>query len=312
MIARHRRAVRATFAAFAVAGVVALGVVASYPQLALDAEFTRLRWQAGATRQLARVHDHTIVALQAGEGPPLVLLHGFTGAKENWLALMPHLAAHHRVLAPDLPGWGESTRRAGADYGYAAQADRIAAWLAQVTDRPVALVGHSMGGGIAAVLAARHPQHVSHLILMDAGGARFRENAFGTAVLRGENPFAVDDRASLDRYLGTVFDAPPFVPWPADRALIARRIADRGFETTVLDQIGRGPDAFLPLREAGRIVVPTLLLWCRADRVIDVSAADLYRDAIRGSVVRLMDGCNHMPMMERPVETAALLEEFLR
>jgi abhydrolase domain-containing protein 6 len=169
-----------------------------------------------------------------------------------------------------------------------------------------------MGGGIAAVLAARHPDAIASLVLMDAGGARFRENAFASAVLRGENPFAVQDRTSLDRYLGTVFDAPPFVPWPADRALIARRIADREFETGVLDRIGRGPDAFQPLAEAARIATPTLLLWCRADRVIDVSASDLYRAAIRGSVLQLMEGCNHMPMMERPAETAALLEEFLR
>jgi abhydrolase domain-containing protein 6 len=169
-----------------------------------------------------------------------------------------------------------------------------------------------MGGGIAAVLAARHPELVSKLVLMDAGGVLFRENAFGRAVVAGENPFAVSDRASLDRFFRTVFVEPPFVPWPADRALIARRIADAGFETRVLDAIGRGSDAFLPQREAATIRTPTLLLWCRADRVIDVSGADLYRTAIRGSVVALLEGCNHMPMMERPVETAAALKEFLR
>ena len=68
----------------------------------------------------------------------------------------------------------------------------------------------------------------------------------------------------------------------------------------------------LPGEEAARIAVPTLLLWCEGDRVIDASAAALYRDAVHGSRVRLLQGCNHMPMMERPDETAAVLEEFLR
>jgi len=301
--------------AAAALALLAAGVgvtLALRPQLALDAEFARQRWWAGATEQVRTVAGHRIVHLEAGQGTPVVLLHGFTGSKENWLPLTRRLAPRFRVLAPDLPGWGDTTRLADTDYGYAAEAEYLAAWLPTVIDRPVVLVGHSMGGGIAVLLAARHPQLVSHLVLMDAGGVRYRDNAFGRAVLAGENPFAVHDRASLARYLRTVFDAPPWVPWPADTALIARRTADAAFEDRVLDTIGRGPDAFLPGREAGRVGQPTLLLWCRADRVIDVSAAAIYRDAIRGSEERLLQGCNHMPMMERPDETAAALEDLLR
>lgn len=303
---------RRVLAVLTLLAAVLLVALALHPALALQGEFARQRWLAGAREQASTAAGHRIVHLEAGRGATLVLLHGFTGSKENWLPLMRRLAPSHRVLAPDLPGWGDSTRLADADYGYAAQAERLAAWLPKVAEGPVVLVGHSMGGGIAALLAARHPRAVSRLVLMDAGGVRYRDNDFGRAVLAGENPFAVRDRASLQRYLGTVFDQPPWVPWPADRALIARRIADARFEDAVLDAIGRGQDAFLPVQEATRIAVPTLLLWCEGDRVIDASAAALYRDAVHGSTVRLLQGCNHMPMMERPDETAAVLEEFLR
>lgn len=313
-MATTSRRLRALASGLALGTVGVIALAATWPQLALDAEFARLRWQADASERVVDIGDQRIVQLEAGrhDAPPLVVLHGFTGSKENWLPLMPQLTDRYRVIAPDLPGWGESSRQPSVDYGFAAQAERLAVWLKQLDLGPVRLIGHSMGGGIAAVLAARHPQLVSELVLMDAGGVLFRENAFGRAVVEGQNPFAVNDRASLDRYLQTVFNEPPFVPWPADRALIARRIVDAEFETRVLDAIGRGPDAFLPGREAVAIRIPTLLLWCREDRVIDVSAADLYRAAIRGSVVRLLDGCNHMPMMEQPVATAAALKEFLQ
>jgi abhydrolase domain-containing protein 6 len=308
----RRRVLRALSIAIVMGTLVLLAVGAFFPQGALELEFARLRWQAGAVERTIQADEHRVVYLEAGQGAPLVLLHGYTGSKENWLPLMPELEQRWRVIAPDLPGWGDSERRTGDDYGYAAQAERIAGLLRLLSDEPVVLVGHSMGGGVAALLAADHPDLVSRLVLMDAGGVRFRDNEFGAAVLRGENPFAVSDRASLDRYLSTVFDDPPFVPWPADRALIAQRIAQAPFETAVLDSIGRGPEAFLPQAKAARINMPTLLLWCANDRVIDVSASEIYRAAIPGSTVVLLDGCNHMPMMERPRETAAALEEFLR
>ena len=307
-----RRRLRALALLLGLGSVAMVALAAIWPRLALDAEFARLRWLAGADERIVAVDADRIAQLEAGAGPIVVLLHGFTGSKENWLTLMPLLSARHRVIAPDLPGWGASTRIEGADYGYAAQAERVARWLATLGDAPVVLIGHSMGGGIAALVAARHPQRVSRLVLVDAGGALFRENAFGLAVLRGENPFAVNDGASLERYLETVFDEPPYVPWPADEALIARRIADAEFESRVLDRIGRGPQAFLPAEEARRIAQPTLLLWCRNDRVIDASAADVYRAAIPQSQTVLLDGCNHMPMMEQPDLTALALEEFLQ
>lgn len=290
-------------------GCIGLGVV--WPQLALDAEYARLRYLADASTQSTVVDDHTIAWLERGSGTPTLLLHGFTGMKENWLQLAPHLAARRRLIAPDLPGWGDSTRLVDADYGYAAQADRVARFIETLAIGPVDVVGHSMGGGIAAVLAARHPALVRRVVLMDAGGVRFRDNDFGRAVLRGENPFGVENRDDLDRYMALLFDDPPLIPWPADSALIARRVRDADFEQTVLDSIGRGPDAFLPAAAAADVAAPTLLLWCRHDRVIDVSAAQRYADALRDSRTVLLDGCSHMPLMERPIETAAALEDFL-
>src|SRR5690606_40936375 len=100
-------------------------------------------------------------------------------------------------------------------HGFAAQAARLAAFIRATSDRRVTLLGHSMGGGIAAVLAAREPGLVARVGLFDAAGVRFADNQFGVDVLAGGNPFGVHDRASLAHYLDILLHDRRAVP--ADR-----------------------------------------------------------------------------------------------
>ena len=97
------------------------------PEKVLQAEFARQRWLAGADPLDFEIAGHRWASVAAGprDAPLLVLVHGFTGSKENWLPLMRELAREHRVLAVDLPGWGESDRHHDADYGPVAQAERL-------------------------------------------------------------------------------------------------------------------------------------------------------------------------------------------
>lgn len=288
-----------------------VGVAVTMPERVLDAEFARQRWLAGASVQSLRVGDHDWTYLEAGQGPLIVMLHGFTGAKENWLPVMRQLARTHRVIAPDLPGWGESERQASSNYGPGVQVERIAQFLRALKEKPALVVGHSMGGQFTGLLAARHPELVGPIVLMSSAGVKFAENSFGREVMAGRNPFEVRTRPELHRYLGIVFEDPPFVPWPVDEAMVRRRRDDVLFEQKVLDGIGRGPEAFALEQEMGRIRSPVLLLWCRDDRVIDVSAADIFHRGLANSRTVLLAGCGHMPMMAQPANVASALREFI-
>lgn len=282
------------------------------PYALITADFTRQRIAAGLSRASVQVDDHRWVYAYSDDAPvdapTIVMLHGFTGSKENWFPVARQLRGRYRLLIPDLPGWGESERIDGADYGFVAQSKRVSRFIATVAgDRPVVLVGHSMGGGIAALTAAMHPEQVARVGLVDAAGVRFDDNRFGVEVLAGRNPFAVGDPVSLQRYLDTVFfddAAKPVIPWPVDRIYIARRTADAAFEQRVLDRIGRGDERFLPGQAAAGIRQPALLLWCRQDAVIDASALALYGQRIPHASRALLDGCGHMSLVEQPEAVA--------
>jgi pimeloyl-ACP methyl ester carboxylesterase len=314
-----RRNIALAAALVAAALFAALAVVLARPEVLLHAELTRQLHAAHLTKHVRNVAGHRWVyaerAPNSPDAPTLVLVHGFTGIKENWYPLATAFDGRYRLVIPDLPGWGESERLPRESYGFLAQSERLAAFIRSVSpDKPVVLVGHSMGGGIAALVAATYPQLVSRVALLDAAGVRFHDNRFGEAVLAGRNPFAVHDRASLDRYLATVFhrdDKRTVIPWPVDGAYIAQRTHDAAFEQQVLDHIGRGPERFLPGDEATRIRQPTLLLWCRQDAVIDPSALALYAARIPQASRVLLDDCGHMSLVERPADVAAALDALI-
>lgn len=303
----------AIIAAALVAAALLLGGaiwVARDPEVVLRAEFTRLRIDAGLQQASVEVADHRWVYAVSDDAPAdapvLVMVHGFTGSKENWYPLAERLRGRYRLVIPDLAGWGASSRRRGADYGYVAQSERMAAFIQAVARQPgrkTVLLGHSMGGGIAALVAARHPSLIDRVGLLDAAGVRFADNRFGQEVLAGQNPFAVHDVATMHRYLDTVFfdaAAKPWIPWPANGIYVARRTREAAFEQRVLDRIGRSNERFLPGDEAAHIRQPALLLWCRQDAVIDASALDLYAARMPHATRVLLDGCGHMSLMEQP------------
>ncbi|MUV13439.1 alpha/beta fold hydrolase [Noviluteimonas gilva] len=317
MTRRRQVALAAALVAAALLAFFAYVIVA--PDALIRMEFARQRHDATLSRETREVAGHRWVyayrEAKTPDAPTIVMVHGFVGGKENFYPLARALAGKYRLVIPDLPGWGESQRVPNENYGFLAQSERLAAFIRNVSPgEPVVLVGHSMGGGIAALVAAGHPELVSRVALIDAAGVRFDDNVFGADVIAGRNPYAVNDRASLDRFLATVFhveDAKPWLPWPADKAYIARRTRDAAFEQQVLGAIGRGPERFLPGNEAARIQQPTLLLWCRQDTVIDPSALALYAARIPQAKGVLLDDCGHMSIMERPEDVAIAIDQLI-
>jgi pimeloyl-ACP methyl ester carboxylesterase len=284
------------------------------PQWLLRAHVMRQAMTAHVEKHTLRAGDTTWSYYEGGQGPTLVLLHGFAADKTIWLPLAEQLTPHFHVVIPDLPGWGQSSRNAGASYGVEAQARRLQAFLAALGLQRFVLVGHSMGGAIAGVYAAQYPQGVAALALVDAYGLKADPNDFDRAIEAGNDPFVYGDRAGFEHALELAFLQPPEVPGRIEDVFVARNRQNRAFIERTLAQLRR-PEEYLSLQQRlGQLTMPVLGLWCRQDRIVDPSALDSLRDGLVQAPAissSLLNGCGHMPMMEKPEATAQVLTGFV-
>ena len=297
--------------------VIALGAGSAYllaPGLLLRGDYALQSWQADLHTRTLQVGATHWVYYEGGKGPTLVLLHGFGGSRENWLPTARYLVRNFHLLIPDLPGYGASSPIPGADAGVHAQARRLAGFVDALKLQHFALAGHSMGGAIAGVYAAEHPDRVAALALLDTAGLPFRPNAFARAVAEGHNPFAYSDRAQFARFMRLIFARPPYVPPRIADVLIARNIAAQPFLDATLARLRAPADADALVPVLPRLTMPVLGLWCNDDRVIDPSALDALRKGLVAAPqigTSLLNGCGHMPIMEEPRATADALTRFL-
>jgi pimeloyl-ACP methyl ester carboxylesterase len=265
----------------------------------------------GMARNRACVMEHRLCFLEGGRsgGEPVVLLHGFGSSKENWLALAPLLGRRHRIIAPDLPGFGESGFYPDSHYGLGAQAERMASFIHSQIGQPVHLVGSSMGGGIAGLIAARFPEIVRSVTLMNAAGVPgARCSHFEQMVASGRNELIPRTLGETAKLMSLVVARGASLGFLAAPLLQAELVHRYGVNHRVFSDI-LGVDVE-PAVEFSRIQVPALVLWGERDRVLDVSSAEAIAHLIPGSRRIVIPDVGHLPMIEAPFLTARALREF--
>ncbi len=269
-----------------------------------------------------KVRDVDVHYLEAGEGnrPTVVLLHGLGSGSGAWRYNIPHLARRFRVIAPDMPGFGDSQPgEAIGEYTAAAMTGFLAEFMSALGLERAHVVGWSLGGGVAASMALDHPDVVERLVLVapaaigDQVHVIFRLLALpfvGEYLLR-------PSRAATERLTKTlmVYDperAPEDIidyhhslslnPWTRETTL---RIVRRN---GVLWWGQRRQKLGSRLAE---IASPTLVIWGRYDRILPVGHAEILRRLVPEVKVEIFEDCGHSPPFEYPDEFNALVEKFL-
>jgi pimeloyl-ACP methyl ester carboxylesterase len=295
----------ALFAA-ALAGLVAVYVFR--PRVLFDAVKASLRRRAALSRKSVRVGDSIWPYLEGGKATaePIVLVHGFGGDKDNWTLYAPYLTPHHRVICPDLPGFGENDRSVEPDYGMKAQARRLREFLDTLGIARCHLAGNSMGGFIALQFALDYPGRLASLTLLDnAGVAGTGVSDLERSIKQGSNPLELKTMADVDRMLAFIYRKPPFMPRQFKRVMLDDALANAQVLEKVFWTLAKEGIAGVLNPRLGELQVPTLVVWGRHDQLIDVSVVDELRRGIPDSVAVILEHVGHVPMLEAPQETAA-------
>ena len=247
----------------------------------------------------------------AGSGADVLLLHGLFAQKEQWNALLCALAgAGYRASAPDLPGYAQSTGYPVEVYALENQVELIDRLMQRRGISRFHLAGNSMGGAIAALYAASHPQQVASLAFIGGplGVGEWAEPV-RQAIVSGANPFIPLDQAQLDRELRLLLTRVPDLPSDAKQALIAPYVENQRHYRQVWDIVNLYGHA---LRKLPSNRVPTLIVWGTKDQVFDVGGAQALIEQYPQNRPVLLDGVGHLPMLDAPASVGSIYADFLR
>ena len=250
-----------------------------------------------------------------GQGAPLVLLHGYPDNLQIWSALAPRLASRHEVIAFDWPGMGESQAWPGGATP-AHMADRLRALLDHWRVERATVVGHDMGGQPALAFAARHPERVLRLVVMNSLVLADEETSWEIRLLR---------RYGLNRFLlrrlgGAVFSRAVRTSLPRGVALDPELRADlwrcfrRPEVRAFVARMCAGYQGTLPRLAPlyAEVACPALVLWGERDRHFPPAQGRRLHEAVRGSRLRIIPGAEHWMGYSAAEPVAAEIDAFLR
>lgn len=243
-------------------------------------------------RSVTRVGEYEIHSQDFGSGElPVILVHGLSGSSQWWYRNIPGLAAEHRVVVPDLIGFGRTRRPRLRLPPVAAVADVLARWMDARGIGRAHLVGHSMGGQLCIHLAARDPERVDRLVLVDAAGI----------------PRPLTPR----HLLRFALEISPLWRWGDPRFLpVMARDALTAGPLTILQAISHiVRDDVRPLLP--QVKAPTLIVWGERDSLVPLGDSWVMRQGIPDARLAVLRGASHNPMVDRPADFNRLLLRFL-
>jgi pimeloyl-ACP methyl ester carboxylesterase len=249
-------------------------------------------------------------------GPAIVLLHGSNASLQTWEPWVAQIGDEFRMISLDLPSHGLTGAVPGDDYSQEAMAQFVNEFTSVMHIERFTLVGNSMGGGVAARFAIHHPERLTHLVLVDAGGMPSqtpRDPGLGFTLARlpviQNIMLYVTPRALFEEGLKkAIFNDALVTPEMVDRYWELNR--KTGNRAATLKRFQVPFDTFVQ-DNASKISTPTLIMWGNQDTLTPRDMGDAYAAAIRGSKLVVFNNVGHVAMEEIPDQSARVLREFL-
>lgn len=270
------------------------------------------------------LHKDVLRYVDAGDGPPVVLVHGLLGSHESWAGQIERLSEKYRVIAPDLFGHGSSDKPSG-DYSLSSHAATIRDLMDHLDIDSAPMVGHSLGGGIVMQATYLFPERVDRLALVSSGGLGTEVSLLlKAATLPGSElvlPVLASDwvRRNTETIVGKLGSwGLPVRPGAsmAETWRSFKTVADKGSREAFLAStravVGpRGQTVSAKQHFEKFDSLPSLLIWGGKDRMIPASHADNIRREIPNSRVEIFSSAGHFPQLDEPDLFFGILDEFL-
>jgi len=268
-----------------------------------------------------QVKGEHLAYLDVGEGRPVIVIHGFGGSMWQWEHQQVPLSSAFRLLTPDLIGSGLSAKP-DIEYRPDEMLDYFVAFMDALNIQRAALVGNSMGAGLAIGMALEHPDRVSKLVLIDGFPAHVRERLTSPSIQRALDTPAPSWLASLGNWLfGGLMIESVLKEMVHDPALLTPAVVERSNRNRQRPGVMRPlmtARGTLPLWETGyakrigQIRHPTLIVWGEEDRVFPIAVGEELHRTITGSSLVRIPNAGHIPQWEQPDLVNPAMIDFLR
>jgi pimeloyl-ACP methyl ester carboxylesterase len=281
-----------------------------FPEVLYNYSINSIRNAAGLSKKIIEVDKYSIHYLEGGQGETILLLHGFGADKDNWPKFADSLTKKYHVVAVDLPGFGESSKIETDLYNIASQVKRLNRIVKTLGLKKFHIAGNSMGGAISGKYAVDYPGKVLSLALLNTAGIHSAQKSeFSRLLAKGENPLLSKTPGAFKRTLEFVFVETPAIPDRIIDYLTKKAILHRDFNEKIFKQLVR--ENYSLEDDLLKIKARTMVIWGDKDRVIHVSSTDVIKKVLSDATIVILKNCGHLPMLERPEETAKYYSEFL-
>ncbi|MCP3875554.1 MAG: alpha/beta fold hydrolase [Desulfobacteraceae bacterium] len=267
-------------------------------------------------RQTVTVDGQKMAYLERkGTGQTIVLLHGFSADKNNWLRFVRYLPENYRVLAIDMPGHGDNIQDLTKKYDPASLSSGVSKMLDTMGVDRFHIVGNSLGGLVSKIYAFHNPEKIITLGLFDSAGVTPSDpGEFFKGLEKGYNPFDVKTRQDYDVLKAYAFHNHPFIPWPVDAVVARKRIKRNDFNQKMFKDVSdnkmfRNSESQNEMLSGLKMSV--IVIWGDKDRILSITSVQVYTQYLQNLEAYVIKDCGHIPMLERPEETATYYVKFI-
>ncbi len=273
------------------------------------------------TSRFVKIGEHTLHYLEDGRGEPMILIHGWICWGAYWKKIIPRVRDRHHIYAPDLLGHGISDKPLdkNCSYGTDAQADRIIAFMDALSIKKAYLVGHSMGGEIAAKITLKAPGRVKGLVLICAAGMeenpRLLPGFLRFARSLKMEGLAADmlDEGMIRRHVpDLMFYKENPMPDEFVKDIMMSNLKSKEDRKAIAKVTREGLFRNFLDKRCAEIKTPTLIISAKYDRVVPPSMGERYHALIADSKFILIDRAAHMAPWEQAEQVAASIHQFCR